>query len=64
MKVYKTEPTEQGYYWWLPEFLAHEPKITSHWTIQFFSPETNFGRVGYFVGPITPPTDVDLTNAE
>lgn len=66
MKILKARPTTGHFYWWLPEFLADNPKNPDNWEI-IFCPEGEEGvlkKVGFFVGPIQPPTDVDLTNAE
>ncbi|MEG0063044.1 MAG: hypothetical protein RR740_00425 [Pseudomonas sp.] len=66
MNVLKEKPADNRYYWWLPEFLADNPKDPDNWEI-IFCPTGEQGalkKVGFFVGPIQPPTDVDLTNAQ
>ena len=49
---------EQGYYWWLPEYLSDEPANQYNWQIIFIEvegPQRCTVKVGVFVGPLFPP---------
>ncbi|EQB8388892.1 hypothetical protein [Pseudomonas aeruginosa] len=50
---------EPGYYWWLPEYLSANPEKQENWQIISWHPaNTARVRVGIFVGPLIPPTEI------
>ncbi|HEP7878045.1 TPA: hypothetical protein VDT20_005752 [Pseudomonas aeruginosa] len=50
---------EPGYYWWLPEYLSVNPEKQENWQIISWHPaNTARERVGIFVGPLIPPTEI------
>lgn len=55
MKTHK-DLVENGYYWWLPEYLSDNPGNPDNWTIISWHPENNaICKVGFFVGPLSAP---------
>lgn len=50
------EPTEPGYYWWLPVCYSGNANNPSHWNIIPWHPkDKQRKKSGTFVGPILPP---------
>ncbi|HCF7194741.1 TPA: hypothetical protein NIJ32_002206 [Pseudomonas aeruginosa] len=49
---------EPGYYWWLPGYLSDHPEKQENWQIISWHPaNTARERIGFFCGPLTPPTE-------
>lgn len=50
------EPTEPGYYWWLPVCSSGKEHEPSHWNIVSWHPkDEQRQKSGTFVGPLLPP---------
>jgi hypothetical protein len=52
-----TQPTEPGYYWWLPECYLQHKDDDNYWTIIRCHPNDGESRVGLFEGPLKRETD-------
>ncbi len=55
-KPIQGEPTEPGYYWWLPVCSSGNANEPSHWNIiSWHHKDEQRQKSGTFVGPILPP---------